>query len=508
MHLLPLALLFFPGNADTLLVDLSLAAYAASLFVLVAVSAQGLVLVVLHYVPRRDRAPEGRLSHPEPFVTIQLPLFNELYVAERLIRAVCAMDYPLDRLQIQVLDDSTDGTVDLVASLVDEYRREGVTIDHIRRTERVGFKAGALENGLRNATGEFIAIFDADFVPNPGFLRDTLPCFADGSVGMVQTRWEHLNETYSMLTKAQAFAFDAHFAIEQRVRSMAGHFLTFNGTGGIWRRSAIVDAGGWQADTLTEDLDLSFRAQLRGWRLIFRHDVTSPAELPADFNSLKTQQYRWTKGYIQTARKILPRVWSSPLPLSRKILSTLHLSGNVAFPLVLVVAVLNTPIALVRSAGSHDLFFAGLWIFMLGFTSTLVFHLQAQRIMHKNWVRRMAYYPVFLAGSMGLAVSNSRAVLDGLFAGQNTFLRTPKYAVRTPADTWSDKMYTSPSFERSVLVEILLALYCFFGVVFSLYQLDFSAVPFQLLFATGFSLAAGLSIRHAIAVRRSTRPQI
>ena len=503
MVLLPTALFSISLHPREVLIDTVLALYVLSLLVLLVIASQGFILLSLQKRARTVVSAGHSIRDAIPVVTVQLPVYNELHVVERLIRAVCAIDHPREHLEIQVLDDSTDETSRIIAGLVEEYRPLGFDIRHLRRADRSGYKAGALREGLASARGEYIAIFDADFVPRRDFLKDTLPLFAEDSVAMVQTRWEHLNESYSPLTRVQAFAFDGHFAMDQRVRSESGHFLTFNGTGGIWRRCAIEDAGGWQDDTLTEDLDLSYRAQLRGWRLIFLQDVTSPAELPADFNAFRSQQFRWTKGYIETARKVLPSVWRSTLPIDRKVLSTLHLSGNAGFPFMLLVAVLNVPLAAIKATGGYETFFLLLSFFVLGFFSTLLFYLQAQRLLHVHWLRRMLYYPVFLAGSMGLAVSNTVAVIEGLFGKRSTFERTPKFGVHGRSDVWAGKSYASERSAKLVLAEILLALYCFFGVVFSLYQLDFLAVPFQLLFATGFSLVAWLSLKHARAVRRS-----
>lgn len=486
-----------------LLIDAALTLYAVSLAVLLVVACQGTILLVLDARSTRCGRPPTAVPDGVPTVTVQLPVYNEVHVVGRLIRAVCAIDHPRDRLEIQVLDDSTDETTGMIAELVGEFQASGFDIRHVRRSARTGFKAGALQEGLRQARGEFIAIFDADFVPHPAFLRDTLPHFTDASVAMVQTRWEHLNEGYSPLTRVQAFAFDGHFAVEQRVRSAAGHFLTFNGTGGIWRRESIVDAGGWHDDTLTEDLDLSYRAQLRGWRLVFLNDTTSPSELPADFNALRMQQYRWTRGYIETARKILPAVWRSSLSLHQKLLSTMHLSASIAFPFMLLVAVLNAPIAVIKAAGGHNTFFLILSVFILGFASMFLVAVRSQRVLHADWPRRMAYFPAFLAGSMGLSLSNAKAVVDGLLGKKGTFVRTPKFALKDQGEGWAAKRYASNQAGNLVVAEILLALYCFFGAVFSLYQLEFLAVPFQLMFAAGFSIVAGLSMKHARSVRRS-----
>ena len=302
-------------------------------------------------------------------MTVQLPVYNELYVVGRLIDAACAMIYPKDKLEIQVLDDSTDETVDIGGRARRErYRKLGFDIKHVRRTNREGFKAGALKEGLTDARGEFVAIFDADFVPRQDFLLKTIPHFAtDPKIGMVQTRWEHINADYSLLTRTQAMALDGHFVIEQAVRNKVGFFINFNGTAGVWRKECIVDAGNWQADTLTEDLDLSYRAQLRGWKFKYLNNVTSPAELPSEINALKSQQFRWTKGAIETARKMLPFVWSSDLPLKIKVHATFHLTNNLVFPFIVLAGVLNVPLVFIKHAGGHEAYFTFMSIFVFAF---------------------------------------------------------------------------------------------------------------------------------------------
>ncbi|MEY3312305.1 MAG: hypothetical protein RL348_1654, partial [Bacteroidota bacterium] len=312
--------------------------YFVSLSILFAFGLHGLVMIYFYHKTRAYNPPTLLAQTEWPQVTIQLPVFNEVYVVERLVKAVCEMEYPIDKLEIQLLDDSTDETVEVSRRIVSEYSSKGFDIKHIHRIDRSGFKAGALKSGLETAKGEYVGIFDADFVPNTDFLQKTIPHFQNAEIGMVQTRWEHLNEDYSYLTRAQALALDGHFVIEQQVRNKAGFFINFNGTAGIWRKSCIEDAGNWHADTLAEDLDLSYRAQLRGWKFMFLNDVTSPAELPADINGLKTQQFRWTKGAVETAIKLLPMVWKSSLPLKIKAECTVHLTSNIVFPFILLTA--------------------------------------------------------------------------------------------------------------------------------------------------------------------------
>jgi cellulose synthase/poly-beta-1,6-N-acetylglucosamine synthase-like glycosyltransferase len=434
-------------------------------------------------------------------VTVQLPIFNEVYVVERLVRSVCAMDYPKNKLEIQVLDDSTDETVTVTRAIVEEFAALGYDIKHIHRTDRTGYKAGALKAGLTVAKGEFVAVFDADFVPNQDFLQKTIPHFNDANVGMVQTRWEHLNEDYSFLTRAQAMALDGHFAIEQQVRNKAGFFINFNGTAGVWRKQTIIDAGDWHADTLAEDLDLSYRAQLKGWRFVFLNDVTSPAELPAEINALKSQQFRWTKGAIETAKKLLPAVWKSSLSLGVKLECTVHLTSNIVFPFIILVALLNVPLVFIKNtAQQYDIFFSLMSVFVLASISTFAFYTYAQRAVRPNdWKRRILLFPVFMAGSMGLAVNNSKAVIEALIGKKSAFIRTPKYKVESNKDVWKTKKYVEKRISKTVVVEILFALYFVAGILSSLWFKEIAAIPFQMMFLIGFGVVGTLSLRHAFA---------
>jgi len=432
-------------------------------------------------------------------VTIQLPLYNELYVVERLINAVCQFDYPKDKLQIQVLDDSTDETVEKVAEIVARKRDEGFDITQVRRDNRVGFKAGALKEGLKTATGEFVAIFDADFVPRTDFLKSTLKYFSNDDVGLIQTRWEHLNEDHSVLTKIQALALDGHFVIEQTVRNLAGFFITFNGTGGIWRKSCIMDAGNWEADTLTEDLDLSYRAQLKGWKFVFLRDITSPAELPSEMNALKAQQFRWTKGAVETAKKMLPKVWASDLPFGIKLQCTFQLTSNIVFPFILLAGILNVPLIFIKNSGPYDNFFNFMAIFVLAFISSFLMYLHGQRDIHTDWRKKIALFPLFMAGSMGMAVNNTRAVIEGLTNQKSEFVRTPKFLASENNGTANKDIYLKKTkVDRSAFVELILAIYCFIGVIASIYFLEIAAFPFHFMFFFGFACVAFLSFKHTI----------
>ncbi|MEP0822800.1 MAG: glycosyltransferase [Ignavibacterium sp.] len=482
--------------------DFVLILYFISLLILFTFGAHGFVMVY-HYLKQRKLKSDLPVPGQTPMVTVQLPVFNELYVVRRLIDAVCALDYPREKLEIQVLDDSVDETRLIAADAVRFYSEQGFNIKHLVRQDRAGFKAGALKAGLEKAEGEFLAIFDADFVPKPDFLRKTIPYFyQDPKVAVVQTRWEHLNCDYSLLTRAQAMALDGHFVIEQDVRNKAGFFINFNGTGGVWRRSAIEDAGNWHSDTLTEDLDLSYRAQLRGWKFKYLSDVTSPAELPSELNALKTQQFRWTKGAIETARKLLPEVWKSDFPLRVKIHSTFHLTNNIVFPFILLAGLLNVPLIFIKQNGGHELYFTLMSVFVLAFIGSFLFYLFSQKSVYPDWRRRLLLFPLFMAGSMGFAVNNSRAVFEGLFRRKSEFVRTPKYRIEHKQDSWLQKKYAPSKINWVVAIEILLAVYCFFGVISSLYYLELAAIPFQLLYFAGFAFVSTLSIRHALRARK------
>jgi cellulose synthase/poly-beta-1,6-N-acetylglucosamine synthase-like glycosyltransferase len=349
-----------------------------------------------------------------------------------------------------------------------------------------------------------VAIFDADFVPRPDFLLKTIPHFGgDPRIGMVQTRWEHINADYSLLTRAQAMALDGHFVIEQAVRNKVGFFINFNGTAGVWRKECIFDAGNWQADTLTEDLDLSYRAQLRGWKFKYLNNVTSPAELPSEINALKSQQFRWTKGAIETARKMLPVVWRSALPLKIKIHATFHLTNNLVFPFIVLAGVLNVPLVFIKHAGGHEAYFTFMSIFVFAFIGSFLFYLFSQKDVYQDWRKRILLFPLFMAGSMGFAVNNSRAVLEGLFKHKSEFVRTPKYLIQSKTDSWRGKTYTPVKISSTVVLEMVLAVYCLFGLVSSIYFLEIAAVPFQLMFFLGFTFVSVMSLKHAFVARQT-----
>jgi len=478
--------------------------YIAALSVLFIFGLQGLSMIY-HYSKLRPHDPDVEPVREElPRVTVQLPIYNELYVAERLVDSVCELDYPRELLQIQLLDDSTDETTALLARLTEEKRALGFAIEHLHRSDRGGYKAGALRAGLESATGEFVAIFDADFLPQADFLEQVIPhLVADPNLGLVQARWEHINGDYSLLTRIQAIALDAHFAMEQQVRNRAQLFINFNGTAGVWRKSCIEDAGNWHADTLTEDLDLSYRAQLRGWRFLYLNDLAVPAELPSEINGLKSQQFRWTKGAIETAKKHLPAVWRSSLPLKVKLHATAHLTSNLVFPCILLIALLNVPMLLVKqSHPEYAIYFNLMGIFILSSISSLLFYLFAQRDIREDWQRRMLLFPLFMAGTMGFAVNNTRAVLEALFNRRSAFERTPKYNIISAADNWLKSRYRGSKVRLEVVLELLFACYFIAAIGVSAYYKEVSLIPFQMMFLFGFGLSGVLSLRHAWVGRR------
>lgn len=475
--------------------------YFLSLCILFAFGIHGLVMLYYYKKTEGINIKDNGLPENLPQVTIQLPLFNELYVIERLVESVCKINYPKDKMEIQVLDDSTDETQQIAQNLVTYYQEQGFDITYIHRTNRSGYKAGALKNGLNFCKGEFVAIFDADFVPNEDFLIRTIPHFSNENVGMVQTRWEHLNEDYSFLTKTQALNLDGHFCMEQQVRNKAGFFINFNGTAGIWRKETIFDAGNWEADTLTEDMDLSYRAQLKGWKFVYLNDVTSPAELPADINSFKAQQFRWTKGSIETGKKILPRVLKAKLPLKVKLESFVHLAGNIVFPFILIVAILNVPVVILKNKYEGlDLYYSLMSIFVIATISTFLFYMYSQKAINMNWRKKLLLFPVYLAGSMGLAINNTKAVFEALMNKKSAFVRTPKFKIENNNDTWKEKKkYTSKKISWVVYLELALALYFVFGIGVSIYYLEIAAIPFQIMFLMGFGTVGYMSLKQSLA---------
>lgn len=453
--------------------------------------------ILFLYIKHRNDVPKP-LGHFEvlPRITVQLPLFNELYVVERLLASVAELDYPRELLQIQVLDDSTDETVPLAEAGVKALQEQGFDVEYIHRIDRTGFKAGALEHGLATCKGEFILILDADFVPKPNLLRETVHFFTNPKVGMVQSRWGHINRDYSMLTHIQAMFLDGHLVLEQTARSRAGRFINFNGTAGLWRRSCITEAGGWQHDTLTEDLDLSYRAQLKGWKFLFLKDLVTPAELPVDMNGFRSQQHRWTKGSIQTCKKILGTVWRSKLPLLVKLEATVHLTSNFAYLLLVFLCVL------LQEAPRLNQMMEGPWravlfdvpVFVLASLSAAVFYAVAQRENNpRGWLKEIAYLPLLLALGIGMSINNTKAVLEAVFNHQSEFTRTPKYGIERKKQRWTSAKYRSI---KSLLpiVELGFALYFTYFMVKAAMDGQWFSLPFLALFQGGFAFVAWSSI--------------
>jgi cellulose synthase/poly-beta-1,6-N-acetylglucosamine synthase-like glycosyltransferase len=473
---------------------LTLATYFFVLVILAVYGWHRYYLVYL-YMKNKDRRPAPAGTLPSlPVVTVQLPIYNEMYVADRLIDSVCRIDYPRELLEIQVLDDSTDETTSVAERAVRRNAAQGIDITYIHRKDRTGYKAGALEAGLKVAKGEYIAIFDADFTPTPDFLQRTIQFFSDPKVGMVQARWGHINQEYSLLTKIQAILLDGHFVLEHGGRNRSGLFFNFNGTAGIWRRSTIGDAGGWHHDTLTEDLDLSYRAQLKGWNFIFLQDLIAPAEVPVEMNSFKSQQHRWAKGSIQTCRKLLPRILRSNLPLHIKAEAFFHLSANFNYPLMCVLSVLMAPAMVIRyNMGWYEMLLIDVPLFFAATASVANFYMVCQRELHRDWITRVKYLPFLMSIGIGLAVNNTRAVFEALFNKESEFARTPKYRIEAQADEWIGKKYRQ-SFVVQPMIELALGLYFTATVFYAIANGIYGTLPFLVLFQIGFLYTGLLSI--------------
>ncbi len=432
-----------------------------------------------------------------PTVTVQLPLYNEVYVTDRLIKAVSRLRYPRSRLRIQILDDSTDHTQDIARSALTVLAAAGLSATYHHRNDRHEFKAGALQEGMERSPDDFFAIFDADFIPPPDFLERTIPHFRDPRVGMVQSRWGYVNENYSLLTRLQALLLDGHFVIEHSARYFSGRFFNFNGTAGVWRREAIQQAGGWQGDTLTEDLDLSYRAQMLGWRFVFVPNLVCPSELPVDLHALQQQQYRWTKGSIQVCRKLLPRIWASALPLRVKVEATCHLTANVNYLLMAALAVLTPPSLVLR----YHIGLAGLawWegsLVLFSVISIGCFYVVTQTEQGRRWTARLPHIPLIIAFGIGMSVTCARAVVDALRARRSAFVRTAKYGIESTRDGWTNKSYRSLG-HRLPIAEASLAFYLAASLGALVTLKNWGALPLMLLFTAGFSYVAVLAVLHA-----------
>src|SRR6202166_2494861 len=458
--------------------------YFIVLIILASYGAHRYWLVYLFFKNKKNKTKETAAYFPAeelPRVTVQLPIYNEQYVVDRLLDSVCRLDYPKEKLDIQLLDDSTDETVEVACLLVERYGALGHPVTYLHRDNREGYKAGALAEGLKTAKGEFIAIFDADFVPPPDFLMNCIHHFTDQKIGMVQTRWTHINRNYSVLTQVEAILLDGHFVLEHSGRSRSGVFFNFNGTAGMWRRRAIDEAGGWQHDTLTEDTDLSYRAQLKGWKFIYLQDVECPAELPVEMTAFKTQQARWAKGLIQVSKKILPKVFASNASRHHKIEAWYHLTANLSYPLMIVLSVLLMPAMIIRFyQGWFQMLYIDLPLFMASTFSISSFYLVSQKeLFPKRWLRSLLYLPLLMALGIGLTVTNTRAVLEALAGKQTAFARTPKYRVESKKDRVGAKKYRK-RLGWVPWLELLIGTYFALAVFYAIDNENYFPVPFPL----------------------------
>jgi len=452
--------------------------------------------LVYDYYKYRKNVPGPPPAVTEwPGVTVQLPIFNERYVIERLVEAVSRFDYPHELLDVQVLDDSTDETCQVARACVERHAAQGLPISYIHRTNREGFKAGALENGLQTARGEFIAIFDADFIPEADFLRRTVPYFQDPAIGMAQTRWTYLNRDYSLLTQVETILLDGHFVVEHGARARRGTFFNFNGTAGVWRRTAIDSAGGWEHDTLTEDTDLSYRAQLKGWKFLYLPNVECASELPVDMNGFKAQQARWAKGLMQTAKKILPQVFRSNAPWHVKSEAFFHLTANISYPLMVLFSAMLLPAMIVRFyQGWLQMLLIDLPLFLASTCSISSFYLVAQKELRpKTWWRTFLYMPFVMATGIGISIRNARAVLEAIFGVKSDFARTPKFKIEGKQDTFVAKKYRNKA-GWMPYAEILLGMYFACTVVYAISNQNFATIPFLLLFVWGYLYTGCMSL--------------
>ncbi len=452
---------------------------------------QALLLTVLYFRHRRETAPGIEPEDGDwPHVAVQLPVYNEQHVIERLIDAAAALDYPSDRLEIQVLDDSTDETTALAEARASYHRQRGLHVDVIRRPTRAGYKAGALAWGSSRTAAEYLAVFDADFRPRPDFLRRTIPRLnANPEVGVVQTRWSHLNDVYSTLTRVQALALDGHFVVEQTGRNRAGLLINFNGSGGVWRRACIEAAGGWQSDTMTEDMDLSYRAQVAGWRSLYLPDVDAPAELPPQMDALKRQQARWAKGSTQCLRKLGLPILRSRLSAPQKLMALVHIGSYFTQPMMIIILLTTLPMIWLGQSVSPII--AGLWVAGVG--PPLLYLAAESSLYHRNWGGRILYLPVLAAVVTGVTWSTSQAVWEGLTHWGGTFRRTPKFRLEGKRGDWSSSLYRLAP-DRTVVGEVALLLYALVTVAVAVTHGRYHAIPFLLLYVAGFSIAAGGSL--------------
>ncbi len=460
-------------------------------FVMIVLSVYGLhryTMCYQYFKYKKNYDPDPkRLFDELPTVLIQLPMYNEQFVVERLVEAVCAMEYPREKLEIQVLDDSTDESQHVAREVVERYAAQGHPIVYVHRTNRHGFKAGALDEGLKVSKGEFVAVFDADFMPPVDWILKVIHHFAEPDVGMVQTRWAHINRDYSLLTRIEAILLDAHFVIEHGSRVRTGEYFNFNGTAGMWRRQAITDGGGWQHDTLTEDTDLSYRSQMAGWRFKYLPEVECPSELPIEMTAFKTQQARWAKGLIQVSIKLLPSIFTSTLSPRRKFEAIYHLTANIAYPLMVVMTVLIVPVTIVKALqGWWVMLFFDLPIFAASTLSIAVFYVLSQReLFPNNWKKSILYMPMLMAVGIGLTVTNSKAVMEAIFGIQSAFVRTPKFSVTKKGEKSQAKKYRK-RLKLAPWIELLLGGFFGWAIVYNLMEGNFFTPPFFMIFLVGF----------------------
>jgi len=470
-----------------------LVVYITTLVVLSIYGLHRYILVYLYYKYRNFVPKPAGHFEDLPKICVQLPMFNEQFVARRIIEYTCRIDYPKDKLHIQVLDDSTDSTVEIARETCDQYKAQGFNIEYIHRTDRTGFKAGALANGLKSVDAEYVAIFDADFIPPVDILKDTVQYFTDPKVGMIQSRWDHLNRDHSLLTKSQAILLDGHFMIEHTARNRSGRFMSFNGTAGMWRKSCIEQAGGWQHDTLTEDLDLSYRAQLLGWKFVFLPLVVSPAELPPEINAFKQQQHRWTKGGAQTAKKLLPKIFASSVSWKIKLEAFFHLTSCTCYIYIIALTLMLFPALYLRLTFFPDnpisRFLFDISLFLLATCSASAFYLCSQQEIFNQWRDKVKYLPFLMALGIGISVSNTIAALEGFFGRCGEFVRTPKFGVETAHDQrWKDKISTVKIKNSFVpWIEMGFGLYMVGCICMCLhFGTAPLSIPFLVLFAGGY----------------------
>jgi cellulose synthase/poly-beta-1,6-N-acetylglucosamine synthase-like glycosyltransferase len=469
------------------------------LFALMVFGAHRLFLIIVYYRVRHLRPdPAGHFEDADlPRVTIQLPMFNELYVVGRLIDAICEFRYPKDRMEIQVLDDSTDETQRVARRKVEEKLREGFDIKYIHRTDRTGYKAGALENGIKQATGEYVAIFDADFIPRPDYLEKAIHYFNDPEIALVQFRWEHLNREYNLLTQIQSIFLDGHFIIESTARNRSGRYVNFNGTAGIWRKVAIEEAGGWDHDTLTEDLDLSLRAQMKGWRFIYLKEETAPSEVPVDVNAFKTQQHRWAKGMTQVMKKMLPTIWRADISLKIKIEATIQLCGPLAYLPMTGLMLLTLPTLILRVRNPHltGLLLVDALVFLLVTGSFIAFYIVAEKEVDGDWKRPLRYVVLLASLGIGMTVNQTRAVLEALIGHVSPFERTPKWGVAKQSDSWTGKKYKGAA---GVIPYLELGMAVYFTIAFfvMIHYHAWISIPFTAIFMLGCFYTGICSLIH------------